>query len=126
MLAKLLLLNENSKTESDCGPRQRHTTIKEDTHSTTKVEYTKEQNECVKRIRKCKDYYEILGITKEATDSDIKKSYKKLALQLHPDKNKAPDAAEAFKSEYNIYFDLVNGDIIFFSCSDWKCSCYSN
>jgi DnaJ family protein B protein 12 len=51
-------------------------------------------------IKKCKDYYEILGITKEATDSDIKKAYKKLALQLHPDKNKAPGAAEAFKGKF--------------------------
>lgn len=52
------------------------------------------------RIRKCKDYYEILNVSKDATDSDIKKSYKKLALQLHPDKNKAPGAAEAFKGTF--------------------------
>lgn len=54
------------------------------------------------RIKKCKDYYEILGVTKEATDSEVKKAYKKLALQLHPDKNKAPGAAESFKGEFQI------------------------
>ncbi|XP_072941413.1 dnaJ homolog subfamily B member 14 [Epargyreus clarus] len=69
------------------------------THTTPQREYTQEQLEAVRRIKtKCKDYYEILGVTKEATDSDIKKCYKKLALQLHPDKNHAPGAAEAFKA----------------------------
>lgn len=32
----------------------------------------------------CKDYYEVLNVTKEATDTEIKKSYKKIALVLHP------------------------------------------
>lgn len=62
------------------------------------VDYSQEQLDAVKRIKKCKDYYEVLGVTKESTDSEIKKAYKKLALQLHPDKNKAPGAVEAFKS----------------------------
>lgn len=51
------------------------------------------------RIKKCKDYYEILGVSKDSTDSDLKKSYRKLALQFHPDKNKAPGADEAFKGK---------------------------
>lgn len=55
----------------------------------------------VHRIKRCKDYYEVLSITKESTDTDIKKAYKRLALQLHPDKNRAPGAVEAFKSVGN-------------------------
>jgi len=50
------------------------------------------------RVNNCKDFYEVLSIKKDATDADIKKAYKKLALVLHPDKNHAPGAAEAFKS----------------------------
>jgi len=60
-------------------------------------DYTQEQVNAVKKINKCKDLYEVLGLSKDATDDDIKKSYRKLALLLHPDKNKAPGANEAFK-----------------------------
>mmetsp|Transcript_17458 Transcript_17458/g.40945 ORF Transcript_17458/g.40945 Transcript_17458/m.40945 type:complete len:247 (+) Transcript_17458:28-768(+) len=43
------------------------------------------------------DYYRILGIDKSANDVEIKKAYRKLALQLHPDKCKDEGAEEAFK-----------------------------
>jgi len=44
-----------------------------------------------------RDYYEVLGVPKDATQRDIKKSFRKLAFKYHPDKNKAPDAEEKFK-----------------------------
>ena len=74
------------------------------------VEYTSEQIEAVKKIRKCKDYYEILGVTKESTKTEMKKQYRKLALQFHPDKNKAPGAAEAFKAISNAFLVLIDDD----------------
>ncbi|CAD7015444.1 unnamed protein product [Ceratitis capitata] len=59
--------------------------------------YSKEQSDLVKRINKCKNFYQVLNVSRDATDSEIKRAYKRLALQLHPDKNQAPGAAEAFK-----------------------------
>ncbi len=44
-----------------------------------------------------KDYYEVLGISKNATDEEIKRAFRKLAKQYHPDVNKEPGAAEKFK-----------------------------
>ncbi|XP_030387349.1 dnaJ protein homolog 1-like [Scaptodrosophila lebanonensis] len=44
-----------------------------------------------------KDYYKILGIDKSANDDEIRRAYRKKALQYHPDKNTSPQAEEMFK-----------------------------
>lgn len=79
----------------------------EDQPSATPV-YTDDQREAVKRIQNCSNYYEVLQIHKYASYSDIKKAYKKLALQLHPDKNKYPGAAEAFNDLGNAVATLTD------------------
>ena len=51
-------------------------------------------------------YYEILGVAKEATEAQLKKAYRKLAMQFHPDRN--PDAGEKFKEITEAYDVLSN------------------
>ncbi|KAL3066538.1 hypothetical protein OYC64_016486 [Pagothenia borchgrevinki] len=72
--------------------------------------FTKEQVEGVQRIKRCKDYYEVLGVNKEVNEDELKKAYRKLALKFHPDKNHAPGATEAFKKIGNSYAVLSNPD----------------
>ncbi|MBQ1447708.1 MAG: DnaJ domain-containing protein, partial [Erysipelotrichaceae bacterium] len=50
-----------------------------------------------------RDYYEILGIDRNATEDQIKKAYRTLAKKYHPDVNKAPDAEEKFKEVNEAY-----------------------
>ncbi|KAG7262371.1 hypothetical protein CRUP_002409 [Coryphaenoides rupestris] len=70
--------------------------------------YTADQLDAVKKIKSCKDYYQILGVEKDAAEEDLKKAYRKLALKFHPDKNQAPGATEAFKAIGNAYAVLSN------------------
>ncbi|XP_030046600.1 dnaJ homolog subfamily B member 14 [Microcaecilia unicolor] len=70
--------------------------------------FTQEQVDGVQSIKKCKTYYEVLGVSKDAGEEDLKKAYRKLALKFHPDKNHAPGATEAFKKIGNAYAVLSN------------------
>lgn len=57
-----------------------------------------------------KDYYEILGVSKDASQAEIRKAFQKKAAQLHPDVNKAPDAQEKFKDVSEAYAVLSDED----------------
>ena len=49
------------------------------------------------------EYYDLLGVVREATEADIKKAYRKRAMELHPDKNPSPDAEAKFKEITEAY-----------------------
>ena len=57
-----------------------------------------------------RDYYDVLGVSRNASKDDIKGSYRKLALQYHPDRNKAPEATEKFKEISEAYAILSDDE----------------
>src|SRR5438067_9348589 len=50
-----------------------------------------------------RDYYELLGVTRTADEADIKKAFRRLARDLHPDVSDAPDAHERFREVVEAY-----------------------
>ena len=50
-----------------------------------------------------RDYYEVLGLDRAATQEQLKQAYRQLAMQWHPDRNTAPDAADRFKEIAEAY-----------------------
>ena len=57
-----------------------------------------------------RDYYEVLGVPRNASKDQIKDAYRKLAMQFHPDRNKAPEAEEKFKEISEAYAVLSDDE----------------
>ena len=56
------------------------------------------------------DYYEILEVSKTATADEIKKSYRKLAMKYHPDRNQGNKEAEARFKDINQAYDILKDE----------------
>ena len=57
-----------------------------------------------------KDYYEILGVKRDASKDDIRKAFRKLAKKYHPDRNKGDKEAEARFKEVNEAYNVLNDE----------------
>lgn len=72
----------------------------------------KTYDEYIEQINQAKDHYEILGVSKEATEGEIRKAYKNMARVIHPDKapEKNEEATDNFKKINNAHETLSDSD----------------
>ncbi|XP_010452481.1 PREDICTED: chaperone protein dnaJ 49-like [Camelina sativa] len=102
--------NESSKPPSDRPSLRQRGSSSSSTAGSSSSSFTEEQRAIVREIKSKKDYYEILGLGNTCSVEDLRKSYRKLSLKVHPDKNKAPGSEEAFKSVSKAFQCLSNED----------------
>jgi DnaJ family protein B protein 12 len=71
--------------------------VERNTQQTETRAYSEEDAKVCREIIAQKDYYKVLGVERNCTEAELKKAFKKRAIKVHPDKNPAPRATDAFK-----------------------------
>lgn len=99
-------IDSETQNESNTSSASDSSTTK--THASSLKDYTEEKMIIVREIKKQTDYYKILSLDHSCTMEDVRKSYRKLSLKVHPDKNKALGSEEAFKAVSKAFQCLSN------------------
>jgi len=113
---------EEVEEENGIGTKRKADEMEEDS--------TEEQILVVEQINSCKpnQYHELLGVSEEAEESEIRGQYRKLVLMVHPDKNKQPGAVKAFQTLKRAFDALLSGvdpespDTCKVDCADSTCT----
>ncbi|KAH8966532.1 hypothetical protein BDL97_03G029800 [Sphagnum fallax] len=127
LLLLLTSMNEGRKRDSDkdsasddkqtrkrnCDDVNSHLHRSNSTPSASAAAAAAEQQqiEVVQHIRRTRDYYQILGLSKDCTEDEVRKAYRKLSLKVHPDKNPTLGAEEAFKTVSKAFQVLSDGEL---------------
>ncbi|GAW81135.1 DnaJ domain containing protein [Plasmodium gonderi] len=100
--------NQDGYTNSNRNNSNNYNTTYRPNHNNLHERHHKAKDECMEKILRTNNYYEILGVPKNSNDETIKNAYKKLAKLYHPDKNKEKGAEEAFKKVSKAFQHLIN------------------
>lgn len=104
--AMIQQLENKRKANSSGSDRTKDDTVRHKSSSHDSIHAsnaTDSRVDNVHRVLRATTLYERLGVVKTSTPTEIRKSYRKLALQLHPDKNQHPKADEAFKAVAEVF-----------------------